>query len=495
MKLCGLLSRRRARTQTSARARGFFWAHVAAPDAGRLRPPKPHSHHPPPQPAPSATAPPAAAAAARGGGSRLRRSAGLATPPANKSGGGGGGSGNSVIAPAATAAVATTATVAAALTPPAPAAGLRSADGASTPPPAPPSLPSPSPRPGRRGLPSTYSHPIYGGTDVLSSGAGGLTGDGECGGGATGLDTARFTRLAVAGGLAGALSRSVTAPLDRMRVLLSLGVAGSRARYTASAAWKTMRDEKTLAAFFRGNGVNILKNVPETAIKLAVNDAGQRALLADGDGSPSPSRLSVGQRLAVGSAAGAVAQVAIYPLEVIQTRLAATVGTYRGIVHCAASIARTEGVRAFGRGLAPTLAGILPYAGIDITAFELLKERLVDRAAAAEGGGGGGASTSAPPPAAALLAAGVASSAIAQLASYPFGLVRTRLQMDGVQGAPRTYGGPLHCARTVVTLEGARGLYKGFAVNLAKVAPAAAISWYVFEHAKAALACPEAGRK
>ena len=464
------------------------------PDAGACGPQNP-AHTPSRHTRPlSATAPPATAAAARGGGSRLRRSADLATPPADRSGGGGGGGGSGITPPAATAAAA--ATVAAALTPPAPAAGLRSADGASTSAPTPRALPSPSPRPGRRGLPSTYSHPIYGGTDVLSSGAGGLTGDGECGGVATGLDTARFTRLAVAGGLAGALSRSATAPLDRMRVLLSLGGAGSRARYTASAAWKTMRDEKTVAAFFRGNGVNVLKNVPETAIKLAVNDAGQRALLAGGDGPPAPCRLSVGQRLAVGSAAGAVAQVAIYPLEVIQTRLAATAGTYRGIVHCAASIAQTEGLRAFGRGLAPTLAGILPYAGIDITAFELLKEWLADRAAPAEGGGGSGASTTtAPPPAAALLAAGVASSAIAQLASYPFGLVRTRLQMDGVQGAPRTYDGPWHCARAVVTLEGARGLYKGFAANLAKVAPAAAISWYVFEHAKAALACTDAGRK
>ena len=364
------------------------------------------------------------------------------------------------------------------------------------PPPAPPPppslllrpLPAPAALPGRAGrLPSTYSHPIYG-PDAVDAPPDG-----------------RFSKLAAAGGLAGALSRTATAPLDRLRVLLSLGGSGTRTRYGARQAWASMQAEGTVKvsggggggregsargaralshprpsslpsqAYFRGNGVNVIKNVPETALKLAANDAGQRALVADGH------RLRVGERLAVGAAAGAVAQVAIYPLEVIQTRLAATAGAYRGIGHCVTAIWRTEGARAFGRGLTPTLAGILPYAGVDIAAFELLKERLT-----------GG--TDAPLGAAALLGAGVASSAAAQLVAYPLGLVRTRLQMDGMNGAPRTYAGPADCARQVAAREGWAGLYKGFGANLAKVAPAASISWFVFEHAKGALACPDVAK-
>lgn len=38
-----------------------------------------------------------------------------------------------------------------------------------------------------------------------------------------------------------------------------------------------------------------------------------------------------------------------------------------------------EGWRAFYRGMVPSMLGILPYAGVDITIFELLKERLLDQ--------------------------------------------------------------------------------------------------------------------
>jgi len=65
--------------------------------------------------------------------------------------------------------------------------------------------------------------------------------------------------------------------------------------------------------------------------------------------------------------------------------------------------------------MAPTMLGILPYAGLDIAAFELMHDRLT----AAYGG------AAAVPPCA-LLAAGMLSSTGAQLVAYPLGFVRAR---------------------------------------------------------------------
>ena len=61
------------------------------------------------------------------------------------------------------------------------------------------------------------------------------------------------------------------------------------------------------------------------------------------------------------------AQGVIYPMEVVQTRLAVSPpGTYSGIADTLAKIVRLEGPRALFRGLTPTLIGVLPYAGARI---------------------------------------------------------------------------------------------------------------------------------
>ena len=61
--------------------------------------------------------------------------------------------------------------------------------------------------------------------------------------------------------------------------------------------------------------------------------------------------------------------------------------------------------------------GILPYAGVDIMTFELMKEYLLER-------------YDGMPPPYAILGAGMLSSSIAQFASYPLALVRTRMQVS-----------------------------------------------------------------
>ena len=224
---------------------------------------------------------------------------------------------------------------------------------------------------------------------------------------------------------------------------------------------RSMLSEGTPRAFFRGNGANVLKIAPETALKLTFNDRIKRAVSSvrsssssDSGSPPSSSSVSLspGERFVAGAAAGALAQSAIYPLELIRTRLAiCPKGTYRGIADAAARVLRSEGPRAFYRGLAPSLIGILPYAGVDIAAFETLKEALLD---AYEPRGE-------PPPPAAIIAAGAASSSVAQFCSYPLALVRTRLQAQGAGGRPIKYDGMLDVIRKTVASEGVRGLYKG----------------------------------
>ena len=57
----------------------------------------------------------------------------------------------------------------------------------------------------------------------------------------------------------------------------------------------------------------------------------------------------LGERLTVAALSGAIAQAAIYPLEVVQTRLAATHGVYQGIMDVAQTLWFKEGPRALYR--------------------------------------------------------------------------------------------------------------------------------------------------
>lgn len=68
--------------------------------------------------------------------------------------------------------------------------------------------------------------------------------------------------------------------------------------------------------------------------------------------------------------------------------------------------------------------GILPYAGVDICLFELLKDKLLEK-------------YDGDPPHAAIVGGGMVSSSIAQFVSYPLALVRTRLQVGDSLGSTR----------------------------------------------------------
>ena len=70
----------------------------------------------------------------------------------------------------------------------------------------------------------------------------------------------------------------------------------------------------------------------------------------------------------------------LYPLDTVRTRLAvSSKGTYTGIFNTLHRIRTEEGFLALYRGITPNMVGILPYAGVDIMMFEIIKEDLLDR--------------------------------------------------------------------------------------------------------------------
>lgn len=274
-------------------------------------------------------------------------------------------------------------------------------------------------------------------------------------------------RQLMAGAMAGSVSRTGTAPLDRLKVFLQ--VHGSKSdKGNVLSGLRAMVKEGGLGSLWRGNGINVLKIAPETAIKFLAYEQIKRVMRGGAEGGT----LKVQERFVAGSLAGATAQTVIYPMEVLKTRLTLRkTGQYSGMADCAKQILQKEGVLAFYKGYLPNMLGIIPYAGIDLAVYETLKNAWL------QGHSGG----SGDPGVMVLVGCGTVSSTCGQLASYPLALIRTRMQAQAsVIGAPQV--SMVSLFRSIVMEEGVAGLYRGIAPNFLKVIPAVSISYVVYEH-------------
>lgn len=282
--------------------------------------------------------------------------------------------------------------------------------------------------------------------------------------------TGMLWRHLVAGGGAGAVSRTCTAPLDRLKVLMQVHASKSNSMHIASGFGQMIR-EGGVRSLWRGNGINVIKIAPESAIKFMAYEQIKRLI-----GSKQET-LGISERFVAGSLAGAIAQSSIYPMEVLKTRLAlGKTGQYSGILDCAKHIFKKEGVAAFYKGYVPNMIGIIPYAGIDLAVYETLKNSWLQRFA----------TDSADPGVFVLLACCTTSSTCGQLASYPLALVRTRMQAQAtLPGGPQMNMTTLF--RHIVRTEGVTGLYRGLAPNFMKVIPSVSISYVVYENLKRTL--------
>nr|XP_058919930.1 LOW QUALITY PROTEIN: calcium-binding mitochondrial carrier protein SCaMC-2-like [Kogia breviceps] len=282
--------------------------------------------------------------------------------------------------------------------------------------------------------------------------------------------TGMWWRHLVAGGGAGAVSRTCTAPLDRFKVLMQVH-ASRRNNMCIVGGFTQMIRAGGAKSLWRGNGINVLKIAPGSATKFTAYDQIKRLTGSDQE------TLKICERLVAGSLAGAIAQSIIYPMEVLKTLMAlCKTGQYSSTLDCARKILAREGMAAFYKGYVANMMGIIPYAGIDLAVYDMLMNAWLQRYAM----------NSTHPSAFVLLACGTVSRACGQLASYPLALVRTRMQAQAsIEGSPEVKMSSLF--KQILRTEGAFDLYWGLAPNFRKVIPAVSISYMVYENLKITL--------
>ncbi|KAI4727486.1 hypothetical protein E4T49_04742 [Aureobasidium sp. EXF-10728] len=307
----------------------------------------------------------------------------------------------------------------------------------------------------------------------------------------------------LAGGISGVASRTTTAPLDRLKVYLiaqtgtneavqavKSGAPAAAAKTSANTlvrACKELWAAGGIRSLFAGNGLNIVKVMPESAVKFGSYEAAKK-MVARFEGHTNTRKISPVSQFIAGGVAGMVSQAVVYPLDTLKFRMQCETvpGGLRGTKLIAATAVKMwgkNGIFSFYRGLPMGLVGMFPYAAIDLGTFEYLKRSITAYNVKKYGGH----EADAAPSSFTTALIGGFSGAIGASAVYPLNLLRTRLQSQGTASHPRTYTGIMDVTRQTLAGEGVRGLFKGLTPNLLKVVPAVSITYVVYENTKKAL--------
>jgi len=195
--------------------------------------------------------------------------------------------------------------------------------------------------------------------------------------------------------------------------------------------------------------------------------------------SPKKFKLPMEQKLLVGAVAGVVGTSAIFPLDMVKTRLqaagqAGATVKYNGVVDCIRQMYAKEGVRGFYRGLAPNLTGVTPEKAIKLAVNEKMRETLEDA--------DGNISVFNQ-----VLAGGTAGFCQV-VATNPMEIVKLRVQLQATLPAEQRMG-----TMEVVRKLGFRGMYRGAPATWARDIPYSMIFFPSYAMVKEYLADPETG--
>ena len=331
----------------------------------------------------------------------------------------------------------------------------------------------------------------------------------------------------------GAQAKTVVGPLDRVKILFQASNPQFE-KYTGSwvglaTALKDIYRQDGSWGLFRGHSATLLRIFPYAGIKFLAYEQ-IRALAIRGKHQETHWR-----RFISGSLAGLTSVFFTYPLEVVRVRLAFE--TKNGVPSSLSAICQQiykekplvtrpkapssalssqglsmpralsaaiaslttaklqqamphSGLANFYRGFSPTLLGILPYAGMSFLTHDILGDLFRHPLFARYTTISRTSSLATkipdkPPPLkhwAELISGGFAGL-VSQTVSYPFEVIRRRMQVGGAVGDGHRLG-IIETTRIIWLEKGFRGFYVGLTIGYLKVVPMVATSFFVYERTK-----------
>ncbi|XP_033217961.1 calcium-binding mitochondrial carrier protein Aralar1 isoform X3 [Belonocnema kinseyi] len=181
-------------------------------------------------------------------------------------------------------------------------------------------------------------------------------------------------------------------------------------------------------------------------------------------------------RFVLGSVGGAVGATAVYPIDLVKTRMqnqrtGSFIGElmYKNSFDCCKKVIRHEGFFGLYRGLVPQLMGVAPEKAIKLTVNDFVRDKFMDKNGNL--------------PISGEILSGACAGASQVVFTNPLEIVKIRLQVAG-----EIAGGQKVRAWAVVKELGLFGLYKGARACLLRDVPFSAIYFPMYAHTKSRMA-------
>ncbi|CAF0926118.1 unnamed protein product [Rotaria sordida] len=267
-----------------------------------------------------------------------------------------------------------------------------------------------------------------------------------------------------AGACAGAVAKTAIAPLDRAKINFQVRAA----QFSYRRCFKFLKESyinEGFISWYRGNSANLVRVIPSAAINFAAHEQWKRILGTD------KHVKTPGRRFISGSLAGVTSATLTYPLDLARARMAVTNKTvYNNLFSVFLSIFRDEGATALYRGALLSIIGVLPYSGCVFFTYETLKHLRTDY------------DPHRPINKTERMIFGAVAGLVGQTASYPFDVIRRRLQTAAVIRPDESSLRALATTRKIIREEGIRrGLYKGVTMNWLKGPISVGVSFMTFD--------------
>ncbi|CAA89069.1 ADP/ATP translocase [Caenorhabditis elegans] len=289
------------------------------------------------------------------------------------------------------------------------------------------------------------------------------------------LDVLETSKKCLAGSAAAAISKTTTAPFDRVKLVLQL----QRQSEFAMAEYNGIRDciskirlEQGAMALWRGNGAGVARCLPNHTLNFAFRDIYRNTLLKNVDRNESFGKFLAGTFVS-GGLGGATTLFMLYPFDFARTRLALDVKKdgsrkYKGMVDCLKKIKASEGVASWYKGLSSALQFVIASRAIFFGIFDSIRTSVEDPKSLNF---------------AACWAIAQISITTSGMVCYPLDTVRRSMMMQSGKQI-KQYTSTKDCWKTLYKKDGINGFYRGALTNSLRSTGGALIITFYYEFSK-----------